>query len=131
MGATGQKEAMMILALNAALALAHVDLPRPPMAVSEAARTWRTCVSDGMSRRADLTRGGSDVYELASVILAECRPAQDAVFAARAQWVEGLDLSPEEQAAALRRNERDVRSMHDMIIMRARRYSRGSEQDWE
>jgi hypothetical protein len=121
----------MILALAASLMVAHGDLPSPPMEVSQAVRTWRDCVFDGLNRRTSLTRRGEDPYELASTILAECRPQQEAAFTARSQWVEGLELSPEAQAVVLRRNERDVRSLHDSIIFRARRSASGSEQDWE
>lgn len=121
----------MILALAASLMSAHGDLPRPPLAVNQAVQSWRVCVSDRLNRRAGLARGRVDVHDLASAILAECRPQQDAAFAARAQWVEGLELSQENEAVIQRRNARDVRSMHDSIIFRARRASPGSEQDWD
>ena len=121
----------MILALAASLIFAHGDLPSPPMEVSQAVRNWRDCVSDGLRRRTDFSRSRGNPYELASTILAECRPQQDAAFTARAQWVEGLELSPEAQAVALRRNERDVRAMHDRIIFRVRRATHESGQDWE
>jgi len=121
----------MILAFAAALAFAHADLPPAPMEVREAVQMWRDCVFDGLNRRTSLTRRGDDPHALARTILAECRPQQEAAFTARSQWVEGLDLTPEAQAVVLRRNERDVRSMHDSIIFRARRSGSGSGQDWD
>ncbi len=120
----------MILALAGLLAAAHADLPPAPTAVREANQVWRACVTEGLSRRANAARAERDVYGLASSILAECQPQQNAALAARAQWVEALDLGPAEAAVALRRNERDVRAMHDSIIMRARR-SRAYGEDWE
>ena len=119
----------MILALAGLLSVAHLDLPPAPMAVREASQLWRACVSEGLSRRANSARPERDVYGLASSVLAECRSEQEALFSARAQWVEALDLSPAEAAVALRRNERDIRAMHDSIVMRAR--SRTYDQGWE
>lgn len=119
----------MILALAGLLIAAHADLPPAPTEVREATQLWRACVTDGLSRRANAARSDRDVYGLASSILAECRPQQEVAFAARAQWVEALGLSPDERMVALRRNERDVRAMQASIVMRAR--SRTYDQGWE
>jgi hypothetical protein len=121
----------MFLMLAATLLASHADLPRPPLEVSAAARSWRDCVVDGLNRRTGLIRARRDVYDLAGAILAECRPQQDAALTARARWVEGLDLGAAETAAALQRNEREVRSMRDSIIMRASRATRDGNPDWD
>ena len=120
----------MILALAGLIVAAHADLPPAPLQVREATEMWRACVSDGLSQRTSATRADRDVYGLASAILAECRPQQEAAFTARAQWVEGLELGPAEAAVALRRNEREIRAMHDSIVIRARR-TRAYDQAWE
>ena len=121
----------MILAVTAMLTFAHADVPPALVAVREAVRTWRDCVSDGLDRRRDLTRAGGDVYGLADIILAECRPQQEAAFAARSRWVEDLELSPAAEAVVLRRNERDVRSMNNLILLRARRSAQAIDQGWD
>jgi hypothetical protein len=120
----------MFLALAGLIMATHADLPPAPLQVREATEMWRACVSDGLSRRTNAARADRDVYGMAGTILAECRPQQEAAFTARAQWVEGLELSPAEAADALRRNAHEVRAMHDSIVIRARR-TRAYDQAWE
>jgi hypothetical protein len=120
----------MLLALTMALALVRADLPPAPAEVRAAARVWRECVSDGLNRRTHIARGG-DYDALANDILAECRDEQDAAFAARRRWIAQLALGAAETAAALSRNEREVRSMRDMIVMRARRSSQAYDEAWD
>ena len=55
----------MFLELVATMLASHADLPRPPLEVHEAVRSWRDCVSDGLNRRAGLIRAGGDVHDLA------------------------------------------------------------------